>query len=242
LKDREQLLALIEASRRREPLSDSQLKWLTRLDAKYKVRTGDDKPSLANNAALSGVLEELQRRVDAIAPALVLGQGAYESGYGASRFAVTGHALFGQWTYDGTGMAPKKKRKEKGNYGVAAFEWPIGAVRSYMINLNTHRAYKPLRDIRAGLRKRETPLTGLVLADGLINYSEKGQEYVDTLKGIIRHNRLDIADGAYLRDDPPRFVVNVNTQREVAPMEQEIAALRKSGELQKLIDRMMPGD
>ena len=192
LKDRKRLLVLVDTVRRGVPIGEPYLEWLTRLDAQYKVRVGEDKPALANNADLAPLLDALQGRVDVIAPALVLGQGAYESAYGASRFAVTGHALFGQWTYDGSGMAPQKKRKGEGNYGVAAFDWPIEAVRSYINNLNTHRAYKPLRDIRADLRKREVPLTGLTLADGLIRYSEKGQKYVDTLKGIIRHNQLDI--------------------------------------------------
>jgi hypothetical protein len=72
---------------------------------------------------------------------LALGQGAYESGYGTSRFALEGNSFFGQWTYGGKGMQPKEKRAAKGNYGVAAYTWPLDSVRSYMMNLNTHRAY-----------------------------------------------------------------------------------------------------
>jgi len=78
----------------------------------------------------------------------------------------------------------------------------------------------------------------LVLADGLIHYSERGQEYVDTLKGIIRVKKLDIADNAQFRDEPIRFVVPANDEQAAATLRQEIEVLRESGELARIVSRM----
>jgi Bax protein len=65
--------------------------------------------------------------------------------------------------------------------------------------LNTGNAYRDLRRKRADLRRQNTRISGIVLADTLRNYSERGQAYVDDLKALIRQNRLDPADDAFLR-------------------------------------------
>ena len=77
-----------------------------------------------------------------------------------------------------------------------------------------------------------------MLADGLICYSERGQDYVDGLKGIIRVNKLDAADDAVLRDEPLRFYVGAESPEEAEEIRQEIARLRESGELAEIIKRM----
>ena len=102
---------------------------------------------------------------------------------------------------------PEQQRANLGDYRIAAFDWPFDSVRGYFINLMSHPAYEDFRRIRAQLRAAGEPLSSLALADGLTSYSERGQEYVDTLKGMIRVNRLEIADGATFRDEPMRFVV-----------------------------------
>jgi uncharacterized FlgJ-related protein len=134
---------------------------------------------------LSDVLEEALYKLDIIPAGLALGQAAYESGYGTSRFAVQGNALFGQWTYGGKGLVPEQQRKNLGDHRIAAFDWPFDSVRGYFINLMSHPAYEDFRQIRARLRAEGKPLDSLVLADGLTSYSERGQAYVDTLKSII---------------------------------------------------------
>jgi len=187
---------------------------------------------------LTAILDDMLYRLDVIPPGLALGQAAYESGYGTSRFAADGNALFGQWTYGGGGMAPEQQRKEKGNYGVAAFDWPFDSVRGYFINLMSHPAYEDFRRLRAELRAAGEPLTSLRLADGLVRYSERGQEYVDSLKGMIRVNGLDRADNAVFRDEPLRFILTEGTPEEAANLEQRIAEARASGELAEIYARM----
>jgi hypothetical protein len=77
-----------------------------------------------------------------------------------------------------------------------------------MRNLNTNRAYRDFRRKRAELRQRNAKLSGIVLAETLTRYSEKGQAYVDTLKAIIKKNELYIADDAYLRDEQTVLMVS----------------------------------
>jgi Bax protein len=177
-------------------------------------------------------------RVDVVPPSLALGQAAYESGYGTSRFAREGNALFGQWTYGGKGMQPREKRASKGDYGVAAYDWPLESVRAYMRNLNSHRAYQGLRDKRAAARSRGRAPTGDELADALTSYSERGAEYVKTLKGIMSTNELAVADNATLQDAPAILIIDVPGEEEATKVKAEIARLRETGELGRVLADM----
>jgi Bax protein len=187
---------------------------------------------------LDDVIDELLYELDVIPAGLALGQAAYESGYGTSRFAVEGNALFGQWTYGGKGLVPEQQRKQLGDHRIAAYDWPFDSVRGYFINLMSHPAYEHFRRLRAELRANGEPLSSLRLADGLTEYSERGQEYVDTLKSMIRVNHLDIADGATFRDEPMRFLVGAEDEADAVRLRGEIEQRRESGELAEIIARM----
>lgn len=204
-----------------------------------RVRSSADASALqASGPDTQTVLEELLYKLDVIPAGLALGQAAYESGYGTSRFAAQGNALFGQWTFGGKGLKPEQQRQELGDHRIAAFDWPFDSVRSYFINLMSHPAYEVFRKLRAERRAAGEPLRSLDLADGLIAYSERGQEYVDTLKGIIRVNKLDIADDAVLRDEARRFIVGAEDAGDAARLRIEIEDLRRSGELVEIVERM----
>lgn len=220
-------------------LSDGSLAWLRRM---ARVLPGFDEARAAalqaDDADLPALIDDLLYRIDVVPPGLALGQAAYESGYGTSRFAVEGNALFGQWTYGGDGLKPKEQRSSKGDHRIKAFDWPFDSVRGYFINLMSHRAYEDFRRLRAETRAAGKPLESLALADGLLSYSERGQDYVDTLKGIIRTNGLDIADRAYFRDEPMRFVVTEQTREEAEATRAELARMRAAGELDEIFERM----
>jgi len=97
-------------------------------------------------------------------------------------------------------LKPAQQRSsELGDYRIAAFDSTAQAAYSYALNLNTARAYRDLRLKRADLRRQGLRISGTVLAETLLNYSERGQAYVGDLKALIRNNRLDDADDAYLR-------------------------------------------
>jgi Bax protein len=169
--------------------------WVLSLASQYGVAVSE------GWVIMSETFDELSLRVDVVPVSLALGQAAYESGYGTSRFAHQGNSLFGQWTWGG-GIKPSSQRAGKGDYGIKQFIYPLESARSYLHNLNTHRAYQDFRVLRAAARARATnkPLNGYELAGALQAYSELGEKYVKTLRNIMRVNKLEIADSASLRD------------------------------------------
>jgi uncharacterized FlgJ-related protein len=204
--ERERLLALPTHDR----LGEDDLRWLADLAADYGVEApaSDGEPGDAASAQAWGeVRAELSIRVDEVPVSLVLAQGANESGWGTSRFANEGNALFGQWSFGGSGMLPQAQRASLGDYRVASFETPLLSVIAYMRNLNTHAAYARLREIRAESRAGGRPVSGYELAGGLDRYSERGQEYVDELRAMIETNRLRETDETYLAPGPVYLVV-----------------------------------
>lgn len=145
----------------------------------------------------------LLHRVDILPPSLVLAQAATESGWGTSRFAREGNNLFGQRTYrTGNGIVPAN-RPEGENHEVKRFGNLFESVRSYMRNLNTHNAYRELRELRAKLRRSGHPLSGSQLADGLDAYSVRTSDYINDVRAIIRANGLTRANEAFLRAATP---------------------------------------
>jgi len=129
-------------------------------------------------------------RADEIPVALALSQAAVESGWGTSRFALQGNALFGQWAWKASaGLKPLQASNNKAV--VRSFPNLFGSVRAYMHNLNTHQSYTDMRQQRARLAEREERGKGYALAKNLNRYAEIGDEYVDKLRTIIRVNNLD---------------------------------------------------
>ena len=153
------------------------------LYAHYGVREGD--------------VATLGRRVDAVPPSLALAQAAIESGWGASRFVDEANNFFGQHTYDGAvgGLLPAGG---DGSFKVRHFHTIAESVRSYLHNLNTHRAYAALRRARAAGRRDDLMPAGLALARHLTSYSERREDYVRAIEEVIRTNRLDDFDAARL--------------------------------------------
>jgi uncharacterized FlgJ-related protein len=195
--------------------------------------------ALANNTPeLADMIDDLLYQVDVVPPGLALGQAAYESGYGTSRFAVEGNSLFGQWTYKGDGIVPGKQRKSLGNHQIKAFDWPFDSVRGYFINLMSHPAYEDFRRLRAERRAAGEPMDSLALADGLLKYSERGQEYVDSLKSMIRVNKLNIADNAVFRDETLRFIISEPDPEAAAQLKLDIESMADKGTIEEIVDRM----
>jgi uncharacterized FlgJ-related protein len=185
-----------------ETSADDRL-WLARLGTSYSVI--EDESSPVDQPAL----DELMLRVDVVPVSLALSQCAEESGWGTSRFAAEGNALFGQWTWSGKGIKPEQQRSGMGDYRIAAFETPLGSVMAYMMNLNTHAAYAKLRARRAEMRAQGERISGYELARTLDRYSERGPAYVESLHAIMRVNQLDPADDAFLGDGPTIYLIPV---------------------------------
>ena len=75
-----------------------------------------------------------------------------------------------------------------------AFDTIAESVRTYMQNLNSHPAYRPMRRIRAQARAEDRKPTGLELAAGLVKYAAIGEDYVHHIRSMIRRNDLDKLD------------------------------------------------
>ena len=157
--------------------------WLKRRFKEYKI---DDKD-----------LAKLKMRMDIIPVSLALAQAANESGWGTSRFALEGNALFGQWTWSKKGILPENQDPDK-SHKVMQFQILKASVRAYKNNLNTHNAYQEFREARAILRQEEKHITGLQLAKYVKNYAAIGEKYVQILEDIIVRNSLTDFDKANL--------------------------------------------
>jgi len=171
LDDREKLKVLIE----KKFTSDLEKQWLRQKLLEYKVKKGN--------------LEELMFRMDMIPVSIALAQAAKESGWGTSRFALEGNAIFGQWTWDGQGIAPLKRDGDK-NHKILKFPILRASVKAYKNNLNTHKSYLNFREKRKYLRSKNRNITGLALTSTLKNYAQTGSEYTKILNQIIKQNRL----------------------------------------------------
>ena len=157
--------------------------WLKRRFREYKIEDQD--------------LSKLKIRMDIIPVSIALAQAANESGWGTSRFALEGNALFGQWTWSKNGISPKNKDPNQ-SHKILQFQILKASVRAYKNNLNTHNAYKEFREVRAKLRQSETKITGLALTKYLKNYAAIGEKYIEIIEGIINYNSLTDFDKANL--------------------------------------------
>jgi len=190
-RERKQVLALRNQLQQGQQLSASQLHQLTKLAKRYKVNN--------NSITSEQTLQELAMRVDTIPAALALAQAANESAWGTSRFSLMANNLFGEWTFvEGAGIIPED-RPEGATYEVRRFDTVYESIRSYLRNLNTHFAYKKLRQIRAEARAAGEPLDGERMAEGLFRYSTRGEEYVRDLQSLIRSNSLSRFSAVSLR-------------------------------------------
>ncbi len=169
--DRKKLFSILNKNKN----SKDEIKWLNQKYKQYGVVNKD--------------LATLKVRMDIIPVSLAIAQAAKETGWGTSRFAIEGNALFGQWTWSGEGIKPAGADTDA-TYKVMKFNVLKASVRAYQRNLNTHSSYKKFRFVRAQLRDDNKKLDSLKLAEYLDNYAQTGTEYTKVLKQIIQQNQL----------------------------------------------------
>ena len=171
LEDRKKLFKILN----KPSNSRGEKVWLKRRFKEYQVENEE--------------ITELKLRMDIIPTSLAIAQAAKESGWGTSRFALDGNAMFGQWTWSENGIEPSKKSNNQ-SHKILKFPMLQSSVKAYLRNLNTHRGYKELRQTRAKLRSQNKNISGLDLVDYLYNYAATGSEYVKVLRKIITQNNL----------------------------------------------------
>ena len=169
--DRKKLFVILNKNNN----SKSDIIWLKNKFKQYGI-SGND-------------LSTLKIRMDEIPVSLAIAQAAKETGWGTSRFAQIGNALFGQWTWSGDGIKPAQS-DNKSKHKVASFKVLKASVKAYQRNINTHSSYKKFRKERAIQRDNDGKLNSLELVKYLDKYAETGIEYTKILKKIIKQNSL----------------------------------------------------
>ena len=177
--DRKKLFNILNKSNNKK----SEKNWLNLKFKQYGVTNKD--------------LSTLKIRMDEVPVSMAIAQAAKETGWGTSRFAQEGNALFGQWTWSGEGIKPSEADDDT-THKVMKFKVLQASVRAYQRNLNTHSSYKGFRDARAELREKGKKLDSIVLSEHLHRYAETGKEYVRVLQQIIKQNNLTDFDEAKL--------------------------------------------
>ena len=177
--DRKKLFIILNKSNN----SEDEKKWLNMKFKQYGIKSKD--------------LFTLKIRMDEVPISLAIAQAAKETGWGTSRFALEGNALFGQWTFSGEGLKPLAIDEDK-THKVMKFQILQASIRAYQRNLNTHSSYKKFRKLRALARENNKKLDSLILADSLDKYAATGKEYTEILKKIIKQNALKDFDDAKL--------------------------------------------
>lgn len=183
-----QRIRLMKLTARRnsaDDLGSGERDWLAALAREYRTFPGD--------------LDALLRRVDIVPPSLAVAQAIFETGWGTSRFALEGNALFGEHTSDESvaGMVPARRPDGK-TFKVRAFPGLLDAIKGYSGNLNTNPAYAEFREARWRMRGQGRIPDGLALAEKLKSYSELGGDYVRAVRNLIVQNTLMVFDGARL--------------------------------------------
>ena len=177
--DRRKLFSILNKNKN----TNAEKKWLNLKFKQYGVVKND--------------LSTLKIRMDEIPVSLAIAQAAKETGWGTSRFAIEGNALFGQWTWSGEGIKPAAADNDT-SHKIMKFKILKSSVRAYQRNLNTHSSYKEFRMARAELRDNKMELDSLILANYIDKYAETGKEYVKILKQIIKQNNLKDFDDVKL--------------------------------------------
>jgi len=170
--DRKKLFAILNRSNN----TNAEKKWLNLKFKQYGVLKKD--------------LSTLKVRMDEIPISLAIAQAAKETGWGTSRFAIEGNALFGQWTWSGDGIKPAGIDTDNATHKVMKFKVLKASVRAYQRNLNTHGSYREFRSARAEMRDNKEELDSLILANYLDKYAATGKEYTVIIKKIIEQNSL----------------------------------------------------
>ena len=177
--DRKRLFVILNKNNNTE----SEKKWLKSKFKQYGVVNRD--------------FTTLKIRMDEIPVSLAIAQAAKETGWGTSRFALEGNALFGQWTWSGEGIKPASADGDT-THKIMKFKILRASVRAYQRNLNTHSSYKEFREARAIQRDNDGKLNSLELVKYLDKYAETGKEYIVVLKKIIEQNSLTDFDAVKL--------------------------------------------
>ena len=184
-------LVLEEREFIKDAISSNDLSQIEYFSKRYKIK--DYKKINFVKLSVKQVEEiksKLLIKVNKIPISMILAQAIIESGWGSSRFAKEGNALFGEWTWQ-KGIGIKPQEKLDANYSVKNFNNISASLNSYILNLNRHEAYNEMRSYRNKKYINGDSITGYEAANFLSGYAEIGYQYVTKVKDMIKFNKLE---------------------------------------------------
>jgi Bax protein len=187
LEERSFVKKLLSSKLSTKYFSSSEVKKLTKLKEKYRIKKLYD-------------LKSYMKKIDIIPPSMSLAQAAVESAWGRSRFTKKANNIFGHWTYNPKiGMIPKRRTAGSKHF-IRIFNSLQDSMKAYMLNLNRHRAYSSFREKRYQARLKNRNPMGLELSQTMINYSGIGKKYLSILKSVIKKNKLQNYDKRFYQE------------------------------------------
>lgn len=186
IQTRNRILLLRSIQKKFGQLPKQYQQWLNEVARMYQLRYW--------NSNSDQDWQLLLQRVNIIPNSLVIAQAANESAWGQSRFARGGNNLFGQHCYyKNCGIVPHRRAANQ-YFEVTKFDSISASIGNYMLTLNTNDNYRQFRQLRQKLQQQQKLLSGKVLVAGLINYSQKKDQYIIIIRGIIDRYHLSQYD------------------------------------------------
>ena len=184
-------LVLEERELIKDALNSNDLSQIEYFSKRYKIK-GYKRINFVqlSDKQLEEIRSILLIKVNKIPISMILAQAIIESGWGSSRFAKEGNALFGEWTWQ-KGIGIKPQEKLDANYSVKNFNDISASLNSYILNLNRHEAYNEMRSYRNKKYRNGDTITGYEAANFLSGYAEIGYQYVTKVKDMIKFNKLE---------------------------------------------------
>lgn len=176
------------------------IKKLASIANKYKVK------NLYNK-------DEYLKKIDIVPPSMAMGQAVLESGWGTSAYAKNLNNYYGHYVFNKRLKVKLKGKSVSGkDENIRIFESIADSVRAYMLNLNTHLAYKAFREARAEERQHGEMISGLESIQYMQKYSILKNRYINMVSSIIKSNDLSIFDTMVTDIKQPNFKNYVKLQ------------------------------
>ena len=131
----------IEAEVHKKELSQVQLLGLKEPEFEYS----DKATFLTATGKCVEYLNYTTDRLSRVPTSIIIAMAGVESGWGTSRFANEGNALFGVRTWDKNTPRMKAKGNPDANWGVKKYKTKCQSVKDMIAILNRHPAYKEFR-------------------------------------------------------------------------------------------------
>ena len=197
LKERQVITSLNETFEKENKLSDKDIRLLEQKAEKYDIFS-----RLKGSERYAHLLAELLKRVDIIAPSIMITAAAIDTNWGTARISTEGNSLYKTylWHTD-KGLKPLGE-KEDDSYRLKTYPSLYASMKEFALKINSHRAFHLMRIMRDERRPIEQYPSGLLMAPyllgnsplknyaGLFEYTMAYYEFLEIDKSSLADNML----------------------------------------------------